>query len=105
MVCVQFGVVTVEYFLDKMQPYELAIICESLHLRVKDSWEQARMIAYVTAQVNSTKKMKPTDIIAFGWEKESEQPKQIINYTKEDFERIKAEALQREKYLKEKGII
>lgn len=107
MVVIQYGIVSLEYFLDKMKPYELSIICSSLHLRIKESWEQARMIAYVTAQSQSTKKMKPTDIIKFAWEeKKTQQPKkQQAPMTMEDFERIKAVALEREKLLKEKGII
>ena len=90
-----------------MKPYELVIICDSLHLRVKDSWEQARLISYVIAQGNSTKRIKPTDIINFGWE-QTEDNKPIVQsneLTLNDVEQIKAIALQREKLLKEKGII
>ena len=88
-----------------MKPYELSIICDSLHLRHKESWEQSRMIAYVMAQVNSKKKLKPTDIIKFGWEteKHKEQPKEEL--TKEQVENIKKVALEREQKLKEKGLI
>ena len=101
---IQYGIVSMEYFLDKMKPYELTIICEKLHLRTKDQWEQARMISYLIAQVNSNKKLKPTDIINFAWEKQvtKEEPH---NYSIDEVERIKAIALEREKKLKEKGII
>ena len=92
-----------DYFLDIMKPYELSIICDSLHLRTKDNWEQARLIAYVMAQVNSQKHLKPTDIIKFAWEKADKSNTQPM--TIEDFERLKAAALEREKLLKEKGII
>ena len=34
----------------------------------KDSWEQTRLLAYITAQVNSTKKIKLSDILDFYWE-------------------------------------
>lgn len=103
---VQYGIVSLEYFLDKMKPYELSIICDSLHLRTKDSWEQARMVAYMTAQVNSKKKLKPTDIIEFAWEtKHTNQKASNKPITQEDVERIKAMALEREKLYKEKGII
>lgn len=107
LVVIQCGVCSLEYFLDKMKPYELSIICDSLHLRNKDSWEQARMIAYIMAQVNSTKRLKPTDIIKFGWENENQDETTTPNkpLTKEDVERIKAIALQREKELKKLGII
>lgn len=88
-----------------MKSYELSIICESLHLRTKDSWEQARMISYLIAQSNSTKKLKPTDIIKFAWENEKHTEVQSSTLTLNDVDRIKAMALQREKQLKEKGII
>ena len=90
-----------------MKPYELSIICNSLHLRTKENWEQARMMAYVTAQVNSKKRLKPTDIIKFAWEKQKENTntKPVKPLTISDVEQIKAMALQREKELKEKGII
>lgn len=98
-----------DYFLDKMKHYELSIICDSLHLRTKDSWEQARMVAYIMAQVNSKKKLKPSDIIQFAWENKASQhqhqQKDNTPITLEDFERIKAVALEREKLYKEKGII
>lgn len=67
------------------------------------------MMAYVTAQVNSKKRLKPTDIIKFAWEKQKEtantKSKPVKPLTISDVEQIKAMALQREKELKEKGII
>lgn len=104
----QYGIVTVPYFLDQMKPYELRIICDSLHLRIKDSWEQARMISYVTAQINSKKRLRPTDLISFAWEntdQQQAQQQQEPTLTMEDVERIKKAAKEREKLLKEKGII
>ena len=108
MVCVRYGIVSPEYFLDKMKPYELSIICDSLHLRTKDTWEQTRLIGYIIAQTNSKKRLKPTDIIQFAWEIESDNsntntPSKVL--TKDDVEEIKRQALLREKKLKEKGII
>lgn len=93
-----------------MKPYELSIICDSLHLRTKDSWEQARLISYMVAQVNSKKRLKPTDIIKFAWEQPKSDKSKVSQsdshtYTVEEVEAIKARALQREKELKEKGII
>lgn len=105
MVCVQYGIVSIEYFQDKMKPYELSIICESLHLRHKESWEQSRMIAYIVAQSNSKKHLKPTDIVSFPWEKESEKKQSNGTYTKDDVEKLKAMALEKVKKLKEQGII
>lgn len=109
MVVVQHGVVSSEYFLDKMKPYELDIICDGLHLRNKDSWEQTRMLCYVMAQVNSKKKLKVTDLMTFPWEKgfkkvEKKEVTHIENPVKE-YEMLKQFAQQRESELKRKGII
>ena len=40
------------------------------YLAYKDSWEQARLVAYLVAQTNSTKQLKLTDILKFHWEKD-----------------------------------
>lgn len=52
-----------------MQFYEVSSLLESYYLKHKDSWEQARLIAYMTAQVNSKNTISPEDIIKFYWEK------------------------------------
>lgn len=56
-----------------------------------ESWEQTRLLAYITAQINSTKKLKPTDIISFSWDEESTGDTAISN---EDIERLKNKAKQ-----------
>jgi hypothetical protein len=61
---------TPDYVLDKMQMYEVKTLLKNSHYKNKDSWEQARMNSYIVAQVNSTKSIKPTDIMSFPWEKE-----------------------------------
>lgn len=91
-----------------MKPYELSLICESMHLRTKDNWEQARLVSYIIAQVNSKKRLKPSDIIKFAWEDNGKQQQNKASerqLTKEYVEQIKMEALKREQLLKEKGII
>jgi len=88
-----------------MKPYELVIICDSLHLRTKDNWEQARLISYLIAQTNSKKKLKPTDIIKFEWDKTQDKKESSHTYTLDEVEKIKAVALEREKKLREQGII
>lgn len=50
--------------------YEVRALMDYEYLAHKDSWEQSRMVAYLVAQSNSTKKLKPTDITKFYWEKE-----------------------------------
>lgn len=55
----------------------------------KEDWEQARLIAYMTAQVNSKRRLQFQDIIEFPWEKEE---KGATSITKEDIERLKLQA-------------
>lgn len=60
----------------------------------KESWEQARFIAYVTAQCQSTNKLNISDIAKFRWEEENgsamtdEDKKNEI----EKIEKLKAQA-------------
>lgn len=59
------------------------------HLAHKDSWEQCRLIAFIVAQCNSTKKLKPTDIMNFYWEGTEAEDTFISNA---DVERLKEKA-------------
>jgi hypothetical protein len=54
-----------DYFMDKMQMYELPVLLENIHKRKKDEWEQNRLLLYMIAQTNSTKKISPTDLLIF----------------------------------------
>nr|WP_320038853.1 hypothetical protein [uncultured Bacteroides sp.] len=67
--------------------YELELILNSLQYKFKNSWEETRMLAYTTAQVNSSKKIKATDLMQFTWDEKIEE--QIETITNEDKERIK----------------
>ena len=48
--------------------YEVRAIMNHQHYAHKDGWEQARLVAYIVAQCNSTKKLKLQDISRFYWE-------------------------------------
>lgn len=87
-----------EYVLDKIETYELNAAMKYSYYAVKDGWEQARLVAYIVAQSNSTKRLKMSDIVDFYWEKEYNIEDTKI--TKEDIERLKAQAQQ---YLKSKN--
>lgn len=53
-----------------MSFYEMGTLMEYLWMREKESWEQTRTVAYVTAQSQSTKKLDPKQMMTFPWEKE-----------------------------------
>lgn len=76
------------YVLDEMKWYEINGLMKYEYYKEKEDWEQARLIAYVIAQVNSKKKLKIEDIIPFYWENNQEK----IASSKEEFERLKNKA-------------
>lgn len=81
-----------DYFLDKMQWYEVETCIYGLEKKHKTSWEQCRFLSYIIAQVNNTKKLKPTDILTFNWDKVEEDKNTAIS--NEDIERLKNKAKQ-----------
>lgn len=75
------------YVLDEMKWYEINGLMKYEYYKEKEDWEQARLIAYVIAQVNSKKKLKIEDVVPFYWEKEDNK-----TTSKEEFERLKNKA-------------
>lgn len=57
------------YVLDRMEFYEISALIENAWMKSKESWEQARLQAYLTAQVNSTKNIDMMEFMTFPWEK------------------------------------
>ena len=87
----EYKVCNIEYFLDYLQPYELNALLENLEYSIKVSWEQTRFLAFVQAKSFSTKQLKLTDIIQFGWDKENNKDTSISN---DEIERLKNKAQQ-----------
>lgn len=75
-----------------MQMYELDTILMNLHYSTKENWEQCRFNSYITAQCNSSKTLKPNDIIKFPWDNKSDKNESVL--TMEDIERLKNKAEQ-----------
>lgn len=78
------------YVLDKMEMYELNAAMKYSYHGVKDEWEQARLIAYVVAQSQSSKRIKMEDIMKFPWEEDDKEHDTMV--TKEQAEMLKAQA-------------
>lgn len=56
--------------------YEAKSLINYGYYKSMEDWEQTRLLAYITAQVNSTKKLKLNDIMKFHWdENENEKGK------------------------------
>lgn len=84
------------YFLDEMQFYEVDLFLNGYEKRCHDGWEQTRTIAYMVAQVNSTKTLNPAKILPFSWDKKEIKS---VEATKEDIERLRTKAKDIEKVL------
>ena len=84
-----------------MEFYEVSSLMEYAYLKHKEAWERARMIAFTTAQVQSTKKLKLSDICSFAWDKEEESTsssntpmtQEQLDQTFAEMERMIAEGL------------
>ena len=94
LLCVEYKVCSVPYFLDELQFYELDVLTENLQLSYRQSWEQTRQISYITAQTQSSKRLKPTDIMKFSWDGETKTTSGKTGITKEEIERLKQKAKQ-----------
>ena len=81
-----------QYVLDEIEIYEITALMRYSYLKHKDDWEQARLISYLIAQSNSTKKLKLEDIIKFQWDDESERHKDESTVTNDDIEQMMREA-------------
>lgn len=88
------------YVLDKMELYEIEALMDNLWMKDKESWEQSRLQAYVTAQVNSTKQMEMKDILTFPWEKITQK----VEDTQEEKEAIMKEIQEWNKIMNKKNI-
>lgn len=77
--------------------YEIQPLINNIHKKNKDSWEQTRLLGYITAQIGSTKKLKLTDILQFPWDEDQEDSNTSI--TDSDIERLRSKA---KNYLKGK---
>lgn len=90
VVCIEEKLVDIAYFLNDMDYFELNMICTNLNYADKQNWERTRLIGYIIAQCNSTKKLDATDILKFPWDKTTEEAIKID--TKEEIEALKNKA-------------
>jgi hypothetical protein len=79
--------------LEEIDLYLIDLYSAQYHEQYRTGWEQTRFIAYVTAQVQSTKKLKPEDIMPFPWDKEGKEGKEgkKPDIDMKEIERIRAE--------------
>ena len=89
LLCLEYKVCSIHYFLEDMKYYELKPILKNLNVSVKNDWEIARQVSYIIAQSQSTKKIKPSDIMQFPWDEGyKNRPKKDVKITKEMRDRM-----------------
>jgi hypothetical protein len=88
------------YVMDEMRMYEIGCLMPFLYLASKDSWEQARLMSYVSAQTHSTKKMSVSDIVSFPWEEKTQVHDTAMSNA--DKRRLEEKAKQLEKQMNRK---
>ena len=59
--------------------YEADLLLENAYMVDQAAAERMRMMCWMTAQVNSTKKLEPEDIISFSWEKKEKDPPRFLS--------------------------
>lgn len=97
LLCFEFRVVSVEYFLDVMQEYEVKAYLEYIPYLDRNSWEQCRYEIYSKVQMNSSKQINAQDLIRFPWDESTISTDTAIS--NDDIERLKNKSkLIQEKY-------
>ena len=76
-----------------MQEYEIQDIISNLEYNDRNGWERTRFQTYCNLQKSSSKRLSPTDLITFPWEKEESNTDQINGnsepLTQEDIQLLK----------------
>lgn len=78
--------------------YELDYLLSSINYSYREEYEIMRFQSYITAQTQSTKKLKPTDIISFNWDKQNEE--KVTTISNEDINRLREKANKMSELLK-----
>lgn len=77
--------------MDKMEFFEIRALMKYSYYANKEDWEQARLVAYIIAQCNSTKNLKMQDILSFHWEDNKSEDTTI---TAKDIDRLQEKSKQ-----------
>lgn len=75
--------------MDELEQWEAWELCQNIHHADKNARVVGRLIAYITAQVNSTKRLKASDILPLPWDTPDGAKTTISN---EDIKRLKDKA-------------
>ena len=77
-----------------MPLYVADLLLDNLWILEKEASERMRMMCWMTAQVNSKKRLNPEDIIKFAWEKKSDPPSNINTMSQQQWQAMQEKAQQ-----------
>ena len=72
--------------------YEIQPLINNIYKNNRENWERTRLLAYIIAQINSSKRLNPSDIISFNWDVDDTISNTTIS--NEDIQRLKEKAKQ-----------
>lgn len=81
---------SIEYYMDKCSLWEVEDVLDCIPYTDRNMWEAHRVNSYITAQVNSTKRLHAKDIMKFAWD--DEQVDSTTEISKEDINRLRKQA-------------
>lgn len=96
LICFEYKVCSVPYFLDEMLLSELSDILDNIQYADRSLWESNRINSFITCQVNSKKKLKLTDIYRLPFDEDDADKEQL---SKDDFEQMQQQSKALEDYI------
>lgn len=97
ILCFQFRVISLEYFLDTCTEWELTDYIELLPYIDRTEWETARLCAYIDAKSHFKNINKYSDICEFKWEQKEQEEEHKTEISNDEIKRLKELAKQWEK--------
>lgn len=91
------GGVSPTHFFYSMTFGECAAYLRGMRIQQREEWERVRRLAYVVAQVNSTKVLEVEDVMRFPWDDEEDMTEEQRMQIKENEERELKELRERAK--------
>lgn len=68
---------------------EVESFLNGFNRRHRETWEQTRIIGYIIAQANSTKKLEPSDVLRFPWDEDKAEDTHVSD---EEMNRLREKA-------------
>ena len=96
----QYKLISYEYFNDQMSFYEVNDLMEGIDYVDRVSWEQTRLLGYLSMTPHC-KKLDIKKILPFRWDEndnDTSQDGKITTISNEEIEKLKKESVKYEKY-------